>query len=99
MQSSGGSYTLAGTWSSSVVWHVASVAYEVEAEAEAERVYKRFFGPALLTNTAADLYTVPTDKRSRVLTIHASNPTASPVDLTISIGTDARRLACMTTSR
>lgn len=63
--------------------------YEAAAAVAAGIEYKRFFGPALLTNVAADLYTVPTGKRSRVLNIHASNPTASPVDLTLSIGTDA----------
>lgn len=54
-----------------------------------EPVYKRFYGPAQLTGSAADLYTVPAGKRARILTIHASNPSGSPVDVTFSIGNDA----------
>ena len=51
--------------------------------------YKRFTGPAQLTGSAATLYTCPTGKRARILHIHASNPSASEVDLNLSIGTDA----------
>ena len=58
-------------------------------EPEDEISYKRFFGPAQLTGTAATLYTCPTGKRARVLNIHASNPSGSEVDLNLSIGTDA----------
>lgn len=71
------------------LWGTAASITDWLGEPVAGRTYKRFFGPALLTSSAADLYTVPSGRRSRVLGIHASNPTASPVDLTLSIGTDA----------
>lgn len=58
-------------------------------QADVGRIFKRFYGPAQLTGSAADLYTVPTGKRIRVLDTHVSNPSASAVDLTLSIGTDA----------
>jgi len=51
--------------------------------------YKRLSGPEQLTTSAATIYTVPTGKRARILHTHASNPTGSLVDLTMSIGTDA----------
>lgn len=57
--------------------------------AAAGRIYKRFYGPALLPAAAADLYTVPWGKRIRVLDTHVSNPSAGAVDLTLSIGADA----------
>ncbi len=59
------------------------------SQAAAGRIFKRFYGPALLTNVAADLYTVPAGTRAVIRHMHASNPTASQVDLTVSIGTDA----------
>lgn len=59
------------------------------AEVVTGLVYKRFFGPSQLTGSAADLYIVPTGRVARVLNIHASNPSGSPVDLTLSIGDDA----------
>lgn len=51
--------------------------------------YKRFTGPAQLSSSASTLYTCPTGMKARILHIHASNPSASPVDLTLSIGADA----------
>lgn len=51
-------------------------------------VFKRFYGPAQLSDSAADLYTVPAATVARVMGIHASNPSGSPVDLTLSIGAD-----------
>lgn len=48
---------------------------------------KRFAGPLKLTNTAATLFT--SSGRSLIEEIHVQNPSASPVDLTLSVGTDA----------
>lgn len=53
------------------------------------RVYKRLTGPAQLTGSAADLYTCPASTVTRILHIHASNPSGSPVDINLSIGADA----------
>lgn len=55
----------------------------------AGQIFKRFYGPAQLPGSAADLYTVPAGARARILGIHVSNPSASSVDLNLSIGTDA----------
>lgn len=52
------------------------------------RDYKRLSGPAQLSGSAADLYTCPPGVRTRVLGIHASNPTGGSVDLNLSIGAD-----------
>lgn len=49
----------------------------------------RLAGPALVSNAAATKYTVPGATTTVVRHIHVSNPTASPVDFTLSIGTDA----------
>lgn len=54
-----------------------------------DRVYKRLYGPAQLAASAADLYTCPASTVARVLNIHASNPSGSPVDINLSIGADA----------
>jgi hypothetical protein len=53
------------------------------------RTYKRLVGPVQLTGSAADLYTCPASTVTRILHIHASNPSASPVDINLSIGADA----------
>jgi len=53
------------------------------------RIAKRLHGPALVTNAAATKYTVPATTKTIVRHIHVSNPSASAVDLTLSIGTDA----------
>lgn len=45
--------------------------------------------PALVSNAAATKYTVPGATTALVRAIHVSNPTASVVDFTLSIGTDA----------
>lgn len=63
--------------------------YDAGIAESAGIVFNRFYGPALLTGSAATLYTVPTGKIARVLHTHASNPSASEVDLNLSIGTDA----------
>lgn len=53
------------------------------------RRFKRIYGPALLSASTVTLYTVPTDVRTVIRHIHVSNPSASPVDFTLSIGADA----------
>lgn len=53
------------------------------------RTPKRLAGPAQVSNAAATKYTVPGATTAVVRQIHVSNPTASPVDFTLSIGTDA----------
>lgn len=52
-------------------------------------VSKRLHGPALVAAAAATKYTTPSNVRTKVRHIHISNPTASPVDFTLSIGVDA----------
>lgn len=52
------------------------------------RTPTRLAGPALLTNSAATKYTAPAGG-ALIRSIHVSNPTASAVDFTFSIGTDA----------
>jgi len=51
--------------------------------------WKRLYGPAQLGNTTATRYTVPALTKTRIVHIHVSNPTASAVTLTVSIGADA----------
>lgn len=53
------------------------------------KINKRFHGPALVSASAATKFTVGASKRAVVRHIHVSNPSASPVDFTASIGTDA----------
>jgi hypothetical protein len=55
----------------------------------ASRIPKRLHGPALVTNTAATKYTVPTNVKTIVRHIHVSNPSGSTVTFTLSIGADA----------
>lgn len=50
--------------------------------------YQRLYGPAQLSSSATDLYTAPTGTRVRVRHIHLSNPSGSPVDVTLSVGAD-----------
>lgn len=50
---------------------------------------KRLYGPAQLTNAAADLYTVPAGRKALIRHIHGSNPSGAAVDLTLSVGADA----------
>jgi hypothetical protein len=49
----------------------------------------RLFGPAALTAAAATKYTVPASTVTVLQYIHVSNPTASAVTFTMSIGADA----------
>lgn len=53
------------------------------------RIPKRLYGPALVATGPATVYTVPSLTKTIVRQIHVSNPSASPVTLTLSIGADA----------
>lgn len=57
--------------------------------APAIRTFKRFYGPTLLGNVATTLYTCPASTLAVVRHVHVSNPSASTVDFTFSIGTNA----------
>lgn len=50
---------------------------------------KRLTGPGLITNAAVTKYTVPASTVTVVQHIHVSNPSASAVGFTLSIGADA----------
>lgn len=50
---------------------------------------KRLSGPALLTGSAATVYTVPASTTTILRSIHVSNETGTAATLTLSIGTDA----------
>ena len=50
---------------------------------------KRLAGPALVTDSAASKYTVPSATKTIVRHIHVSNTSAGAVTFTASIGTDA----------
>lgn len=52
------------------------------------RTPTRLAGPALVSNSAATKYTGPSGG-ALIRSIHVSNPTASAVDFTLSIGADA----------
>lgn len=49
----------------------------------------RLAGPAQVASGPATIYTVPASTKTIVRHIHVQNPSASPVTLTLSIGTDA----------
>lgn len=53
------------------------------------RIPKRLYGPALVATGPATVYTVPALTKTIIRHIHVSNPSASPVTLTMSIGADA----------
>lgn len=53
------------------------------------RIPKRLAGPALVATGPATIYTVPALTKTIIRHIHVSNPSASPVTLTLSIGADA----------
>lgn len=53
------------------------------------RTPTRIHGPAQVSNSAATKYTVPGATTALLRSIHVSNPSASAVDFTMSIGTDA----------
>jgi hypothetical protein len=50
---------------------------------------KRLSGPALLTASAATVYTVPASTTTILRSVHVSNETATAATFTMSIGTDA----------
>lgn len=53
------------------------------------RTPKRLYGPAQVATGPATVYTVPSVTKTVIRYIHVSNPSASPVTLTISLGADA----------
>lgn len=53
------------------------------------RTAKRLYGPALIATGPATVYTVPALTKAIIRQIHLSNPSASPVTLTLSVGADA----------
>ena len=53
------------------------------------RTPTRLAGPAQLAGAAATIYTNPGSVTTVVRHIHFSNPSGSPVDVTLSIGSDA----------
>jgi len=52
------------------------------------RISKRLYGPAQVATGPATVYTVPALTKTLLRYIHVSNPSASPVTLTLSIGAD-----------
>lgn len=53
------------------------------------RTAKRLYGPAQIATGPATVYTVPASTKAIVRQVHLSNPSASPVTVTLSIGADA----------
>lgn len=53
------------------------------------RIPKRLHGPAQVSNAAATKYTVPSLTKTIIRHVHISNPSASAVTFTLSIGADA----------
>jgi len=53
------------------------------------RTPKRLAGPLQISNSATTRYTVPAVTKTIVRHIHVSNPSGSPVTLTVTIGADA----------
>lgn len=52
------------------------------------RIPKRLYGPVAVATGPATVYTVPAVTKTIVRHIHVSNPSGSPVTLTLSIGAD-----------
>lgn len=50
---------------------------------------RRIYGPAQVATGPTTIYTAPTGIRAVLKTIHVSNPSGSPVTLTVTIGADA----------
>lgn len=50
----------------------------------------RFSGPALLSGSAATVYTCPASTVATIRRIRATNPSGAPVAFTLSIGADAQ---------
>jgi len=53
------------------------------------RIAKRLVGPALIASGPTTVYTVPALTKTIIRQIHISNPSASPVTFTLSVGADA----------
>lgn len=53
------------------------------------RTPKRIVGPALIATGPTTVYTVPASTKTVLRHLHISNPTASPVTYSLSIGADA----------
>jgi hypothetical protein len=53
------------------------------------RIATRFFGPLLVTNSATTRYTVAAAEKIVIRHVHISNPSATAVTFTLSIGADA----------
>lgn len=52
------------------------------------RTAKRLYGPAQVATGPSTVYTVPAATKAIIRQVHISNPSASPVTLTLSIGAD-----------
>jgi len=61
------------------------------------RIPKRLVGPAQVATGPTTVYTVPALTKTIIRHIHVSNPSASPVTLTLSIGADGVTTRLMTT--
>lgn len=53
------------------------------------RTAKRLYGPAVIATGPTTVYTVPALTKTIIRQIHLSNPSASPVTITLSVGADA----------
>lgn len=53
------------------------------------RIPKRLYGPAQVATGPATVYTVPALTKTIIRHLRISNPSASPVTLTLSVGADA----------
>lgn len=53
------------------------------------RIPTRTYGPALIATGPTTIHTVPAGEKLNIRDIHLSNPSASPVTFTLSIGADA----------
>ena len=52
------------------------------------RIAKRLYGPAQIATGPTTVYTAPALTKTIIRQIHVSNPSASPVTLTLSVGAD-----------
>jgi hypothetical protein len=53
----------------------------------ATKTPRRLVGPVVLTQTATTVYVAPVDG-AVVISVNLSNPSASPIDFTLSVGSD-----------
>jgi hypothetical protein len=61
------------------------------------RTPKRLYGPAQIATGPATVYTVPALTKTIIRQIHLSNPSASPVTFTLSVGADGATTRLWTT--